>query len=493
MSKIEINKEIVLLRKSVEQAKVHVIKKHTREIMKLRNYKGPESQKNKRLRKAGRRAAEILAIKNVKNDEITKYVLTHPLNLKQVLNDRQSQLLTRIMARIANHKTFSQKIDDLKKKYPNYIQFLEPGRKKKAIIEWKEKKKLKKKEANLESFDQLSENEESEDFSEEEISESKESDAESSSESVLNKTEQLQNEIKDSKKEKNFDKKIFITDIKKIVKNNKNVVKNLEKEKTENVSTNNVGKKAKTIEKVVEGSDITGTLQISKSEKAQKRKKEASETKQDIPSPKKTKKKKKTDITKVISKQAVVKKFTEILKEDKCSVDKEEIDKEAAEPSIQVEKEEDPFFVTGDGRSNYFSVALIKTKSDNQRNDYDEDEDGSYGSRLNKQKLSRQDKYFNKLPKFKNGNSEKANTRWDGPKRNGKTYDKEKPGRNANFSKLNDKQRDKSKPFRKQSKGGIESTSNEILHPSWEAKKKQQEALKKGFQGKKIVFGDDDV
>lgn len=464
------------MRKNVKQAKIHIIKKHTRDAMKLRAKKGNDAQKAKNARKADRIAAEILAIKKVKNDEVTKHILTHTLNLQEILK-KDSDPLTRMMARIANHKIFSKKIAEFKEKYPNYMEFLGPGRKKKAIMEWKEKKKQQK-EGNGQEANESLENEKSEESDGEEASESDgESDPEQSDEINVSNTDQVENENEESEQEESL----------------------IEKVPEDNVENKiNIDKKAKKAQSFKEESDKTDALETGKPEKPKKRKKAEIDVKEEAANSKKLKKKRKTVIPKVISKQAVVKKFTDILKEDESNVGKEEIDDEPTVSSIQVEKEEDPFFVTSDGQSNYLSVAPLRNKSDDHRIEYEDNDDDNYrGNKFNNNKFSRHDpdKYFSNVSKFKNGNNFKnANARWDAPKRNGKAYDKEKPGRNANFSKFNDEQpRDKSKLFSRQSKGGIESTSNEILHPSWEAKKKQQEALKKGFQGKKIVFGDDDA
>ncbi|OXU29315.1 hypothetical protein TSAR_014724 [Trichomalopsis sarcophagae] len=542
MSKVQINNEIILLRGSVEQARVQLIAKLARDAFKLRKKKGTEQQKAKNVRKADKIAAEILAIKKVKKDEITKYILSNPLNLDEILKDQKAEPLTRIMARIANHKKFSQKIAEFKSKYPNYAEFLGPGRRKKAISEWKENKKSRKaqKEENDESSKNASDAEASENNDE-----SSDNGSEANDDDEVSEGEEVSSDVVEEKEsEDSAEEKVTTAKTAKVKKSKK-----IDKENAE--STNVVkGKKNKKLEvkdiveqekesddseeedvksNIVESESVqNGTVKKEKPKNSLgKRKKANKEEKQSTDKDTKPEvKKKKSDTAKVISKQAIVKKFTDILKEEESKPEmKPEINFDSERSNLKIEKEVDSFFFSGDGGENYLSVALPKNNSHEDEEEYGND-------RFNKKHFSRQqnDKFFSKVNKFQNNgpnnyNSNRQDSRWEGQRDNERPYSRDKPGFNKFNSRSNDRFNDRpnnrfngkpndrfndrpnnkfkdrpnnkfgndrnDKPFKKHGQDSFESKSNEVLHPSWEAKKKQQDILKKGFQGKKIVFGDD--
>lgn len=465
------------MRKDVEQARVVVINKLTRNIFKLRTKKGTEEQKAKNEKKAQKFANEILSIKKAKKDEITKFALTNSLTLNEILENKNSDSLTRIMARIANHKKFEDKISAFKNKYPDYAEFLGPGRKKKQKLEKKTKKlensaKVEKDaptkligngsisdECNVNSNDKLSEsgNDDSDnaecqknikDFHE---SNNGEDPTNIVSQNGFENLSENDEENTDSPSSKIIKKKCLKEDENKLkIKNNKTKQKKSNKQLLE--------KKIKTDKKLL--------ITVSDSKDSNK----ISADKQSI------------------NKEAVVKKFVDILNDDDNDDDvhtneNKEKNDNVIKQTDTVEKEVDPFFLTEDGDTNYLSIALPLSRKNNITNDYDDD-DSSFSNH-------KHSKNFINISKSRNDNFKRNNrsdSRWESQPKDVYPNKKQKIN-NKTFEKFNDGSR--SKPKFDKSQTSFNNKSNEILHPSWEAKRKQQEMIQQGFQGKKIVFGDD--
>ena len=471
------------MRNDVNQAKIHIVKKLTRDAQKLRQKKGTDIQKAKNQRKADKLGAEILSIKKIKKDDITKYVLTTTINFKETLEDQNSTPLTRIMARIANHKKFSTKISEFKNKYPNYIEFLGPGRKKKAKFERKEKAKLKKNKQDADDSEVKEEKENNVDGNTLEESDSNCSDAESEeNKSEIQSNEEILNSNEDDDEDGNEDK-----DEDKVEDEHEHEDKEENEEEDKNEHKNS------SQENLVKSKKMSKSLKIKPTSNKPPKAKVKKDKKIENNDFKTSQSKKKSDTSKVISKQAIVKKFTDILEEeDSNSNEDQEHKNESTECNIIIEKEEDPFFVTEDGFTNYLSVVLPKSKNF-EEDDYDDNHRNNY----NKRKFSHQenDRFFSKVPKFSKDNSSfnrnGADQNWSHQQRNEKPYDRERRGNKPDFNKFSNDRNDRGQFNKKHAKTNFEQQSDEILHPSWEAKKKEQEILKKGFQGKKIVFGDD--
>ncbi|KAJ8668947.1 hypothetical protein QAD02_000206 [Eretmocerus hayati] len=473
MGKVDINNEIILLRKNVEQARVHVVKKLTRDAHKLRTKKGTDAQKAKNLRKADRIAAEILSIKKVKRDEITKYALTSEVDLKTILQDQKSKPLVRIMARIASHKKFSDRLAQFKVKFPDYMEFLGPGRKKRAKLERSERKKGK---ANQPNTLKASKDKRSDESACGDCEESS-NESDPNAPAVMETDEEKETKPGGSKKQSESD--------------NGDDENESTNESDEKRSKTKKSKKLMAM-KDDKSQDVTGKSE-DESDRASRKPKEKKTKEKKSKSivsemPKKRTFNSHIDSSRIVSKQAIVKKFTDVLKEEEC---KNNLDGEAStenKSDVQLEKEVDPFFVTGDGETSYLSVALPKSKVE------EDSDDNSFQS--NKRKFSRHqnDKFFSKVPKFKDKHpkfhSTKADSKWSDQRHSGSLHKGNMKDLKGGMKSFSRDPSSKSKFNQKPSKSGP-STESESLHPSWQAKKKQQDILKQGFQGKKIVFDDD--
>lgn len=171
-------------------------------------------------------------------------------------------------------------------------------------------------------------------------------------------------------------------------------------------------------------------------------------------------------VPKIISREATVKRFTEILEEreiseerDICKTEErdESVDKFSKETAEEL-TETDDFFLN--------SNKTVPRANPTEEYTNDVSYDKPYPT--------------SKRKKF-NDKKESYNERWKGVDRD---RIKEQNGANST-RKRNRKTAEESK------NGKTVNEETENLHPSWAAKKKQQDILKQGFQGKKIKFDED--
>ncbi|XP_060854734.1 serum response factor-binding protein 1-like [Rhopalosiphum padi] len=120
LSKISLNNQIVSMRHIVRKSKVHTIHKLTREAKKLKEKKGSEEQIAKNKKKAERFINELMVIKKLNDDDVTKYALQNEVPSATILNNIDITLETRALARLAGHKFIIDKIQDFRNKYPDW-------------------------------------------------------------------------------------------------------------------------------------------------------------------------------------------------------------------------------------------------------------------------------------------------------------------------------------------------------------------------------------
>ncbi|XP_019946265.2 serum response factor-binding protein 1 [Paralichthys olivaceus] len=113
-SVLNLNNEVVKMRKEVKRVRVLIIRRLIRQISASKKKKGNEAQVEKSQRKAARMLEEIHAMKVLRPDVVTKTALQKNLNFEQVCRDPKSSIVDRAVARIATHPQFSKKIEDIK-------------------------------------------------------------------------------------------------------------------------------------------------------------------------------------------------------------------------------------------------------------------------------------------------------------------------------------------------------------------------------------------
>ncbi|XP_077318334.1 serum response factor-binding protein 1 isoform X2 [Lithobates pipiens] len=113
-SVLNLNNEVVKMRKDVKKVKVLTIRRLTRNLSKLKSKKGTEELVQKNQRRAQRLLEEIHTIKKLRPDDVTKTALQKEINFEKVCKKPNSTIETRALARLATHPLLKQKIATIK-------------------------------------------------------------------------------------------------------------------------------------------------------------------------------------------------------------------------------------------------------------------------------------------------------------------------------------------------------------------------------------------
>ncbi|KAL6085064.1 hypothetical protein STEG23_009219 [Scotinomys teguina] len=111
---LNLNNEVVKMRKEVKRIRVLVIRKLVRSVGRLKSKKGSEDALLKNQRRAQRLLKEIHAMKELKPDVITKSALDGDNNFEKTCKKPDSTAAERAIARLAVHPLLKKKIDVLK-------------------------------------------------------------------------------------------------------------------------------------------------------------------------------------------------------------------------------------------------------------------------------------------------------------------------------------------------------------------------------------------
>ncbi|CAG7730519.1 unnamed protein product [Allacma fusca] len=118
--KQELNNHIVLMRKSIRQAKVHIIRKLSREVKKLRERRGAEEVQQKSNRKADRLVKDIVSIKGFEEDKVSISALRTTLELDAVLQNPNSTAEDRALVRLASHPSVNAQVTKYRDANPHW-------------------------------------------------------------------------------------------------------------------------------------------------------------------------------------------------------------------------------------------------------------------------------------------------------------------------------------------------------------------------------------
>ncbi|XP_051247318.1 serum response factor-binding protein 1 isoform X2 [Dicentrarchus labrax] len=111
---LNLNNEVVRMRKEVKRLRALIIRKLTRQIGALKKKKGKDMEIERNQRRAARLLEEIHAMKALSPDLVTKTALQKKLNFEQECKNPKSTISDRAIARIATHPQFNKKIEDIK-------------------------------------------------------------------------------------------------------------------------------------------------------------------------------------------------------------------------------------------------------------------------------------------------------------------------------------------------------------------------------------------
>ncbi|XP_055980505.1 serum response factor-binding protein 1 [Sorex fumeus] len=111
---LNLNNEVVKMRKEVKRIRVLVIRKLVRSVARLKSKKGSEDALLKNQRRAQRLHEEIHAMKELKPDMVTRSALGDDINFEKICKKPDSTATERAIARLAVHPLLKKKIDVLK-------------------------------------------------------------------------------------------------------------------------------------------------------------------------------------------------------------------------------------------------------------------------------------------------------------------------------------------------------------------------------------------
>ncbi|KAG3265888.1 serum response factor binding protein 1, transcript variant X2 [Ictidomys tridecemlineatus] len=111
---LNLNNEVVKMRKEVKRIRVLVIRKLVRSVARLKSKKGTEDALLKNQRRAQRLLEEIHAMKELKPDMVTKSALGDDIDFEKICKKPDSTASERAVARLAVHPLLKKKIDVLK-------------------------------------------------------------------------------------------------------------------------------------------------------------------------------------------------------------------------------------------------------------------------------------------------------------------------------------------------------------------------------------------
>ncbi|XP_034016486.1 serum response factor-binding protein 1 isoform X2 [Thalassophryne amazonica] len=111
---LNLNNEVVKMRKEVKRVRALIIRKLTRQISALKKKKGNEKEVERNQRRADRLLEEIHAMKTLAPDLVTRTALQQNLSFEQVCRNPKCKISERAVARIATHPQFNRKIQDIK-------------------------------------------------------------------------------------------------------------------------------------------------------------------------------------------------------------------------------------------------------------------------------------------------------------------------------------------------------------------------------------------
>lgn len=120
MDFISVNNQVVSMRGCVKQAKVYVIRRLARSVEHLRKKKGNEEQMSKNNRKADRLVADIAIIKELNQDNISKFCLMNEDKFSAGTKDLSMDNEHRCLLRLAEHKAVSAAVDKFRKQFQKW-------------------------------------------------------------------------------------------------------------------------------------------------------------------------------------------------------------------------------------------------------------------------------------------------------------------------------------------------------------------------------------
>ncbi|XP_011296679.1 serum response factor-binding protein 1 [Fopius arisanus] len=492
MSHVAANNEIIRMRATVRKARIGTIWKITKQTKLLKNRTfGDEKTLRKCKKKYEKFIREIKAIKKLKDDDIAKYAILNTRSLTEVLSDPTVNRKIRVMTKLAYHKALKSAVDKFREKFPHY----KLGKKQLTTSSWTEllgKRISSCEPVNSEGKDLI---ESSRDDNYEQENTMPHSNGESEDESVISESTEHSENYNDknsdelsksglrSKKESSEFMANGIESIESEFFNQKN---NLASKKSKNSKHPEQKQPPYPDKNLIKSNIEEGNREVQPSISHPPAEEAPKECKQ-MNSTNSCKRKSVSQTTESSKNPREIKCVSELTLVKRIEIDDSlEVIATSEAPTIphvqkiELEKVEDSFFISATCGEVYKSVVVPRVAAETPQ-----DEDMKYNSPRHKtNNRVHSSRHDGRTLNFKKDHHVRQNT-----------FERSKDGRTDEMS-WKDKRRMGSKMNDKFDNAKDKSTltkvnNGESLHPSWIARKKQQEILKQGFQGKKIVFNDD--
>ncbi|PNF41099.1 hypothetical protein B7P43_G06237 [Cryptotermes secundus] len=115
---------IVSMRQQARKAKLYTINKLIRESRRLKSRNGPEEQKKKYNKKAERLMEEMLILKKLKDDEVSKFALCNTKKASEIIADPAVPLKEKALARVSNQSNISACVTQFHMKFPAWVDIV---------------------------------------------------------------------------------------------------------------------------------------------------------------------------------------------------------------------------------------------------------------------------------------------------------------------------------------------------------------------------------
>ncbi|CAN8005301.1 unnamed protein product [Ixodes hexagonus] len=135
MEKLEINNEILTLKREMKIGRVHLLRRLIAQVKKLENAKGTDEQRGKKRQKAERWMQQVKVLQKANLDCLARKVIVSEESWQKVISEPKSTLEERALARLLNLKKVQDFVGSFRTEHPDWKSWVP------QLVEmWDEKK-----------------------------------------------------------------------------------------------------------------------------------------------------------------------------------------------------------------------------------------------------------------------------------------------------------------------------------------------------------------
>ncbi|EEC12387.1 conserved hypothetical protein [Ixodes scapularis] len=135
MEKLEINNEILTLKREMKIGRVHLLRRLIAQVKKLENAKGTDEQRTKKKQKAERWMQQVKVLQKANLDSLARKAMVSEECWLKVISEPKSTLEERALARLLNLKKVQDFVTSFRKEHPEWKSWVP------QLVEmWDEKK-----------------------------------------------------------------------------------------------------------------------------------------------------------------------------------------------------------------------------------------------------------------------------------------------------------------------------------------------------------------